>query len=427
MKDLKVKLFGFKKELEYEQSDIENIVEAHIKALDNSSEKRVIQSLTEKLEMYTYQDEVKSLVESLGNDLKNHELLYELKDLFKVVESRDNGMLYRHPLNVLLEIINLEDDSDRMAKIMNELAVYDWVPEIKTFIHNLTHSPEKKQNLLSGGSSQSVYTIVESVEDGHVAFLKDSWFLLKEDSIDKTVLEDHVKDNDKLRLLRTLESALKYAEITEERVDFRVSESLTIGLSTKGSKDIFINEEKVSRETTLENLFSSPIVPIVNKNFFPLIREVASNLDKFVELDVVKHINNLTNPFMESFAFNFKDNIYLYTCDTRYGNSFYKYESAMELIDDVKNNMSYDLTYFYEDKISDEVKVKRKLEDKVREIEMDIDNIDRNIDKVETNLTMLGESKTLTEALNGLKLERENLVSTLDATKETIYKEVIKK
>lgn len=427
MKDLKVKLFGFKKELEYEQSDIENIVEAHIKALDNSSEKRVIQSLTEKLEMYTYQDEVKSLVESLGNDLKNHELLYELKDLFKVVESRDNGMLYRHPLNVLLEIINLEDDSDRMAKIMNELAVYDWVPEIKTFIHNLTHSPEKKQNLLSGGSSQSVYTIVESVEDGHVAFLKDSWFLLKEDSIDKTVLEDHVKDNDKLRLLRTLESALKYAEITEERVDFRVSESLTIGLSTKSDKDIFINEEKVSRETTLENLFSSPIVPIVNKNFFPLIREVASNLDKFVELDVVKHINNLTNPFMESFAFNFKDNIYLYTCDTRYGNSFYKYESAMELIDDVKNNMSYDLTYFYEDKISDEVKVKRKLEDKVREIEMDIDNIDRNIDKVETNLTMLGESKTLTEALNGLKLERENLVSTLDATKETMYKEVIKK
>lgn len=427
MKDLKVKLFGFKKELEYEQSDIENIVEAHIQALDNSSEKRVIQSLTEKLEMYTYQDEVKSLVESLGNDLEVHELVYELKDLFKVVESRDNGMLYRHPLNVLLEIINLEDDGDRMAKIMNELAVYDWVPEIKTFIHNLTQSPEKRQNLLNGGSSTSVYTIVESVEEGHVAFLKDSWFLLKEDSIDKCLLEDHVKEQDKLVLLRTLESALKYAEITEERIDFRISESLTIGLSTKNKSDVFINEEKLSKETTLENLFSSPIIPIVNKNFFPLIREVSSNLDKFVELDVVKHINNLTNPFMESFAFNFKDNIYLYTCDTRYGNSFYKYESAIELIDDVKNNMNYDLTYFYEDKIDDEVKVKRKLEDRVREIEMDIDNIDRNIDKVETNLTMLGESKTLSEALKGLKSERENLVSNLDATKETMYREVVKK
>jgi transcriptional regulator NrdR family protein len=252
-------------------------------------------------------------------------------------------------------------------------------------------------------------------------------FQTKEDSIDKTLLEDHIKDQDKLRLLRTLESALKYAEISEERVDFRISESLTIGLSTKTNDDLFINEEKVSKETTLENLFSSPIIPIVNKNFFPLIKEVASNLDKFVELDVVKHISNLTNPFMESFAFNFKDNVYLYTCDERYGNSFYKYESAMELIDDVKNNMSYDLTYFYEDKLSDEVKVKRKLEDGVRQIEVDIDNIDRNIDKVETNLTMLGESKTLTEALKGLKSERKSLVSSLDATKETMYREVIKK
>jgi len=427
MKDLKVKLFGFKKGLEYEQSDVENIVEAHIKALDNSSEKRVIQSLSEKLEKYTYQDDVKSLVESLGEDLQIHELLYELKDLYKVVESRDNGMVYRHPLNVLLQIINLDNDEDRMSKIMNELAVYDWVPEIKTFIHNLTQSPEKRQNLLNGGSSTSVYTIVESVEEGHVAFLKDSWFLLKEDSIDKTVLEDHVKDQDKLRLLRTLESALKYAEISEERVDFKISESLTIGLSTKESNDIFINEEKVSKETTLENLFSSPIVPIVNKNFFPLIREVSSNLDKFVELDVVKHISNLTNPFMESFAFNFKDNVYLYTCDSRYGNSFYKYESAMELIDDVKNNMSYDLTYFYEDKISDEVKTKRKLEDRVREIEMNIDDLDRNIDKVETNLTMLGESKTLSDALTGLKSEKDRLVSDLEATKETMYKEVVRK
>jgi hypothetical protein len=427
MKDLKVKLFGFKKGLEYEQSDVENIVEAHIKALDNSSEKRVIQSLSEKLEKYTYQDDVKSLVESLGEDLQIHELLYELKDLYKVVESRDNGMVYRHPLNVLLQIINLDNDEDRMSKIMNELAVYDWVPEIKTFIHNLTQSPEKRQNLLNGGSSTSVYTIVESVEEGHVAFLKDSWFLLKEDSIDKTVLEDHVKDQDKLRLLRTLESALKYAEISEERVDFKISESLTIGLSTKESNDIFINEEKVSKETTLENLFSSPIVPIVNKNFFPLIREVSSNLDKFVELDVVKHISNLTNPFMESFAFNFKDNVYLYTCDSRYGNSFYKYESAMELIDDVKNNMSYDLTYFYEDKISDEVKTKRKLEDRVREIEMNIDDLDKNIDKVETNLTMLGESKTLSDALTGLKSEKDRLVSDLEATKETMYKEVVRK
>lgn len=426
MKDLKVKLFGFKKGLEFEQSDISNIVEAHMKAIDNSSEKRVIQSLTESLQIYTYDDDVKALVESLGDDLRNYELLYELKDLYKVVESRDNGMIYRQPLNVLLQIINLETDDDRMGKIMNELAIYDWVPEIKQFVHNLTTSPEKRQNLLSGGSSDSVYTIVESVEDGHIAFLKDSWFLLKDDSIEKTILEDHVKDMDKLRLLRTLETALNYAEISEERIDFKISESLVIGLSVKTPGDTFINEDKVSTETTLENLFSSPIVPIVNKNFFPLIKEVASNIDKFVELDIVKHVTNLINPYMESFAFNFKDNIYLYSCDGRYGNSFYKYESAMELIDDVKNSLSYDLSFFYEDKLTNEVKVQRKLEDRVREIQINIEDIDKNIDKVEANLVMLGESKVLEGALKGLVKERKSLESKLMATKETMYKEVVR-
>jgi hypothetical protein len=420
MKDLKVKLFGFKKGLEFEQSDISNIVEAHMKALDNSSEKRVIQSLTEQLEIHSYDDDVKSLLENLGEDMRNYELLYELKDLYKVVESRDNGMVYRHPLNVLLQIINLETDDDRMNKIMNELAVYDWVPEIKLFIHNLTTSPEKKQNLLNGGSSNSVFTIVEAVEDGHVAFLKDSWFLLQDESIDKCVLEDHVTDMDQLRLLRTLESALQFSEISEDRIDFKISENLVIGVAVKGG-DTFINEDKLNKETTLENLFSSPIVPIVNKNFFPLIKEVASNLDKFVELDVVKQVSNLISPFLEAFAFNYKDNMYLYTCDSRYGNSFYKYESAMELIDDVRNQMNFDLTYFYEDKLSEEVKVKRKLEDKVREIQVNIEDLDKNIDKVEANLTVLNQ------ALVGLKSEKETLDTELLAVKETMYKEVIKK
>jgi hypothetical protein len=36
-----------------------------------------------------------------------------------------------------------------MSKVLNELAVYDWVPEIKLFVHNLTKSPEQKTNLLS--------------------------------------------------------------------------------------------------------------------------------------------------------------------------------------------------------------------------------------------------------------------------------------
>jgi hypothetical protein len=90
-----------------------------------------------------------------------------------------------------------------MSKILNELAIYDWVPEIKLFVHNLTSSP-KRTNLLSGGNSESIFTIVEQVEEGHVALVSDSWFLLTENNIEKTLLETHVKDEAQLRSLRTL-------------------------------------------------------------------------------------------------------------------------------------------------------------------------------------------------------------------------------
>jgi hypothetical protein len=115
--------------------------------------------------------------------MRNYELLYELKNLYNVLNTKNQGELYRQPINVLLQTINLETDQDRMSKILNELAVYDWVPEIKLFVHNLTKSPAQKTNLLSGGKSDSVYTIVEQVEDGHLAFINDSWFLLSGSSV----------------------------------------------------------------------------------------------------------------------------------------------------------------------------------------------------------------------------------------------------
>lgn len=427
MKNLKLELFEFKKGLSFEQSDISNIVEAHMNGLDIHSEKAIVNSLNERLAIYTYDDSVNSLLENLNSDVEENELEYELKDLYRTVEKKDNNMVYRQPLNVILEIINMKDDRDRMSKIMNELSVYNWVPEIRTFMTNLTGTPEQKANLLNGGSSNEVFTIVEQVEGGHIAFLHDSWFLLQEDSIDKAILEEHVKDNDKLRMLRTLESALKYTDITESRIDFKISENLVVGISTKNPNETFINEEKMNKETSLENLFSSPIIPIVNKNFFPLIKEVASNIDKFVDLDVVRKVENITNPFKDIYVFNYKANNYLYTIDTRYGNSFYKYESAMELIDDVKNEMQYDITHFFENKLSKEVKMQRRLEDKIREISVDIEDIDRNIDKVETNIEMLGESKVLDQALKSLTRKKVDLEKELKSIKELQYKEVIQK
>ena len=345
--------------------------------------------------------------------MKNYELLYELKNLYNVINSKNQGEMYRQPLNVLLQTINLDTDQDRMSKILNELAIYDWVPEVKLFVHNLTKSPEKRNNLLSGGKGESTFTIVEQVEDGHVALVNDSWFLLSENTIEKTLLENHVKNEEDLKSLRMLETAMTYASVTEDRVNFRISEYLTIGLSVGKKSNLFINDDEMNEETTLESVFDSPIIPIVNKNFYPVLLEVSKNLDKFVELDVVKRVNNLINPYLEIFAFNYKNNTYLYRCDERYGNSFFKYESALELVNEVRNELNYDLTYFYENRLDKELIVKRKL-------------VQFNIEKVKGSIQMIGESAVLVTALKNLEKRREVLSTELNATKELQYNERVR-
>ncbi len=426
MKNLKLELFNFKKNLTLEQDEISSIVESHMNACNVASEKTIINSLNEKLKTYTYDKEVKSLLESLNDDMKNYELLYELKSLYNVLNTKNQGELYRQPINVLLQTINLEDDQDRMSKVLNELSVYDWVPEIKLFVHNLTKSPEKKTNLLSGGKGESIFTLVESVEDGHIVLVKDSWFLLTENTIEKTLLENNIKDAEELKTLRILETAMKYSNITEDRINFRLSEYLTIGLSVDKKGKIFINDDEMNDETTLESLFNSPIVPIVNKNFYPVLLETSKNLDKFMELDVVKRVNNLINPHLECFAFNYKSSLYLYRCDERYGNSFFKYESAIELVNEVRNELNYDLTYFYENKLSKEMIVKRKLEDKEREITLKLEDVQFNIEKLKGSIKMIGESDVLITALNNLE-KRENILnSELDGVKELQYNERVK-
>ena len=426
MKNLKLELFNFRKNLSLDQEEVSTIVEGHMNACNEHSEKTIINSLNEKLKAYTYDKSVKSLLESLNDDMSNYELLYELKNLYNVLNTKNQGEIYRQPINVLLQTINLENDQDRMSKVLNELAIYDWVPEIKLFVHNLTTSPEKRSNLLSGGKGESVYSLVESVEDGHIALIRDSWFLLTENSIEKTLIETHVKDEEELRSLRTLETAMKYATISEDRVNFRISEYLTLGLSVAKKGGIFINDDELNEDTTLESLFSSPIVPIVNKNFYPVLLEVSQNLDKFVELDVVKRIGNLINPCLECYAFNYKNNTYLYRCDERYGNSFFKYESALELVNEVRNELNYDLTYFYENKLSKELVVKRKLEDKEREITLKLEDVNFNIEKIKGSIQLIGESEVLTTALKNLEKRSTSLSSELGGVKEIQYKERLK-
>ena len=423
MINLKLELFNFKKGLDFEnQEDIARIVENHFNATDNFSEKQIIKSLNEQLSIHTYDKGVKGLLENLNNDLKEDDLVYNLKDLFKVIESKNQGMIYRQTLNTLLDIINTEDKSDVNNKIVNELALHDWVPEVKIFLHNLHTNPQTKSNLLNGGNAGDVLTIVEKVENGHVALIDDAWFFLGEDTIKKTLLEEHITDVEKVRELRQLQEALSHAFITKKRIDFKLDENITIGISVENPGVTFINEDKLDKDTTVSNIFSSPIVPITKKSFFPLIKCISENLDKIIELDIAKHITNVGNPYVECYAFNYGKDLFLYRKDARQGTSLYKYESATELVNDVKNDLQYDLTFFVENRLDDESRQKVQLEDKIREIQMSIEEVDENVEKVEATLEGLGSSEVLTQALNKLKKRRINLESDLNATKEVRHR-----
>ena len=140
-------------------------------------------------------------------------------------------------------------------------------------------------------------------------------------------------------------------------------------------------------------------------------------------MDVVKRVSNLINPYLEVFAFNYKNATFLYRCDERYGNSFFKYESALELVNEVRNELNYDLTFFYENKLGKELITKRKLEDKEREIVLKLEDVQFNIEKVESSIKYIGESNALKIALGNLSKRKENLDTELQSVKELQYKE----
>lgn len=50
--------------------------------------KNIITSLNERLKPYTYDKSVKSYWENLNVDMLNYELLYELKNLYSVLNSK---------------------------------------------------------------------------------------------------------------------------------------------------------------------------------------------------------------------------------------------------------------------------------------------------------------------------------------------------
>lgn len=71
MKSLKYKLFEYRKNLHFEQSEIDTIVNEHINLCNDYSEKEVFKNLSLQLENYKYYDSVKTILESIDAELSS--------------------------------------------------------------------------------------------------------------------------------------------------------------------------------------------------------------------------------------------------------------------------------------------------------------------------------------------------------------------
>jgi hypothetical protein len=415
-------MFNFKKGLTIEQEDIERVVSYHLDLfkcdnLGNTvSQKAIVESLNDKLGKFSYDKSVTSILENVNAMVQGEELFYDLEDLYRKLENSNQGEIYRHTMQVVLNIINEGNERDKQVKILNELALYNFIPAVKLFLNKYTTNPQDRANLTSnGGKISSVYSIVEKTENGFLTFIGDKWFLLSESEIEPSTPSNHTTEQEKLSKMVLLEKALRLGYIDGDKISFDVEDGLTIGLSFSDGA-IYLNEEKCDKATTLESIFESPIVPFMRRDLYPVIMETANSLDKFVELDIVQKISNITNPFLECFAFNYKDAMYVYSQDKRYGNSFYKYDSASMLVNEMNNQLGFDLSDFFKNKFSKEVAMKKDLENKEKLVLTKISEINENISKLEM-CGLLETSEVINEAYNELKSQKEELEKSLTTIK----------
>ena len=418
MKNLKYDLFNFKRELPIEDYELNVITERYINNYDKFSEKELVASLKETLTPFSWDGKVKKLVEGLEDEIKSEPLNYNLKDLYKKIERKNYGQMYRPALNSILNIINQQDNDSKMSSIVNELVIHDWIPEVKLFLSGYMNNPIQRQNLVNSGKASKVFTLVEKTDNGNLVFMKDRWFLINQDEMKQTLVEDHIKDIEKVREFRILEKVMTIGDIKEDSISFRLDENLVLSISTKNDKDVFLNEEKLDKETTLENLFNSKIIPWLKKDYYVLSTTAAQNIDKFVDLDIALKVENALHPQLECYVVNYKDKMYVYNNDARTGSAFYEYNSANDLINDIQRELDYDLTKFLDNKLSKEIKHLRTLEDKEMEVKEGIKQIDDALALLKENELLVNEDENLKKVFNDLLISKHELYENLKAIKE---------
>lgn len=419
MKSLKLKLFEFNKGLNIDETELDVLLREHINLCENYSEKEIYGSLSNHLDKYKFYESVNTLLTDIDQELSSNPMLYNLKDLYAKVARKQNRFLYENALQLILGCINQPTNEDRAIRVLEDLKLYEWIPEIKLFLYENAITAQDKQNyskLTNGGKVEDVYSVVLQIKEGYLTYISDKWFILSKEGITATLLENHIKDDVQLRKLRLIEEAIQKANFEENKITFKISEDLTVSFDTN-KKMLYLNGAEAENTTTLETLFNSPIIPFVGKAFYPVLNETFNNLDKFMKIDTVKHVYNMIDSSFECYVFNYEGKISQYRIDKRLGNSYYTYESAMPLIENVIYELGADLTLFYENLISQELKDKMDLDKEEKVLLEKIEKLNNDILLLNDSKDLVKENKMLQTVYNSLLSKKHKLSENLKTVK----------
>jgi hypothetical protein len=417
MKSLKLKLFEYRNGLNIEQNDVSNIVTVHMEACDKFSEKEIFNSLNENLEIFKYYENVTSFLTEIDEEISNNSLVYTLKDLHRKISRKPDRFIYETTLTSLIQCINQENDDDRKIKIMNDLTMHEWIPEIKSFLSEMATTPQAKMNFISkGGVINDVYSIVLEKKEGFLTYVNESWYLMNDSGVTGTLLENHISDDEQLRKMRLLEEAIKRAVFTENKITFKIAENFSISFDTNNKK-IFLNDTEKENSSTLETIFQSPYVPFMGKGFYPILNECYNNLDKFMVIDSVKHIYNVGNSAFECYVFNYNENISQLRIDKRSGTSYYTFENALPLIENVMHELGTDITFFYENLLNAEQAKKNKLEKEEKVLLEKLKDIENAIMTIKKETNLITENKTIEKLYNDLLIKKHKVSERIKTIK----------
>lgn len=408
-------LFKFRQGLNMDQVEVSNIVGTHLEAAGELSEKELLSHLSENLKPHTYDRKVVSMLEGLNDELSKYKLLYDLKDLYRKLERSNYGHLYTHPMKVVLECINMPDDESRTTMIMTELKNFEWIPEVNTFLFSLHKQPHERETFLTnnGAKAHPVYTLVEPIEEGDLIFVHDSWLLFTENSVTKPQL-DQILDADQLSRINLLSEVMRTAEIDADKVSFYIDESLTlsIGVGKDNFKQLFINEELAEKETTLETIFESPLVHFMRKGMYPVVLEAFNSIERFNEMPNVSLVTVHSRPDLYVYAIDANETQYVYNV-SRLGKKLYEYESVSHLLEEVKAETGFNLSYMFEDKLTADQKNMRNLEDQEKMIQISIRECMEGLAEIQSNIDILNVSPELNEAYDMLQMRKVELEKEL--------------